>query len=61
MNLKEDAPTNAVGSGGVEGIGFGSKGEPGVYKKRKTPVLKRSHPNLLKFSQFVDFTPTFKI
>jgi hypothetical protein len=28
-------PANAAGSGGVEGIGVGPKGEPGVYPKKK--------------------------
>ena len=26
---------NAVGGGGVEGIGIGPKGEPGMYPKKK--------------------------
>lgn len=40
--LREDAvAANAVGGGGVEGIGVGPKGEPGVnQKKKKTTVLK---------------------
>jgi hypothetical protein len=37
--IKEDAvasgATNAAGSGSVEGIGVGPKGEPGVYPKKK--------------------------
>jgi hypothetical protein len=40
--LKEDAPVNAVGSGAVEGIGVGPKGEPGILpQKKKTPMFKR--------------------
>ena len=39
MKLNEDmtsaVPANAAGSGGVEGIGVGPKGEPGVYPKKK--------------------------
>jgi hypothetical protein len=37
-NIKEDGSTGAVncaGSGGIEGIGVGPKGEPGVSKKHK--------------------------
>ena len=29
------APVNAAGTGGIEGIGIGPKGEPGVYPKKK--------------------------
>lgn len=37
---------NAAGSGAVDGIGVGPKGEPGVYPKKKKlgvlfPILKR--------------------
>lgn len=48
--LKEDiqssVPLNNVGSGSIEGIGVGPKGEPGVTKKGKKlrvlfPMLKR--------------------
>lgn len=35
----EEAPTNAAGSGSVEGIGVGPKGEPGV---RKTKYQKKN-------------------
>ena len=34
-SIKEDAPTNSVGGGGVAGIGVGPQGEPGVPKKKK--------------------------
>jgi hypothetical protein len=59
-NLKEDGaafasttPANAAGSGGVEGIGVGPKGEPGVNLKKKklrditvmTTPIKRLVPN----------------
>jgi len=44
--LKEDgvgmvggAPTNSVGSGEIEGIGVGLKGEPGVKPKKKKTVI----------------------
>ncbi len=48
--IKEDTASvgafNAAGGGGVEGIGVGPKGEPGVYPKKKKlrvlfPILKR--------------------
>ena len=32
-------PTNTVGSGAIAGAGVGSQGEPGVSKKRKSPVM----------------------
>jgi hypothetical protein len=39
MAIKEDMasamPANAAGSGGIDGIGVGPKGEPGVYPKKK--------------------------
>jgi len=52
VKVKEDsagafsAAPNAAGSGGVEGIGVGPKGEPGVYPKKKKlrvlfPMIKR--------------------
>lgn len=38
--LKEDAPTNAVGGGNIAGAGVGPQGEPGVKKvKRKVMPL----------------------
>lgn len=49
-NVKEDlqstGPLNTAGGGGVDGIGIGPKGEPGVYPKKKKlralfPMLKR--------------------
>jgi hypothetical protein len=46
--LKEDlgsqTPLNNVGSGGIEGIGVGPKGEPGIKKKKLRslfPMMKR--------------------
>ena len=42
------APTNNVGGGNIAGTGVGTSGEPGVSKKRKSPVVismaKRSPP-----------------
>lgn len=40
MNLKtykmwEDAAANSVGAGGIDGIGVGAKGEPGVHLDKK--------------------------
>ena len=44
--LKEDGvsmvggvPTNSASSGEIEGIGVGSKGEPGVKPKKKKAVV----------------------
>jgi hypothetical protein len=33
------APANCAGSGAVEGIGVGPKGEPGVYNTKKKKKL----------------------
>lgn len=43
VEMAEEAPVNSVSSGGVDGIGFGSKGEPGIHpsKRNKGQVLKR--------------------
>lgn len=44
MNIKENesggsmvggVPTNNVGSGDIDGLGIGPKGEPGVNKKKR--------------------------
>jgi hypothetical protein len=44
------APTNNVGGGNIAGTGVGASGEPGVSKKRKSPVIislaKRNPPKL---------------
>jgi hypothetical protein len=34
-DLTSSIPANAAGSGKIEGIGVGLKGEPGVYQKKK--------------------------
>lgn len=50
--IREEGPVavNAVSAGNVDGIGFGSKGEPGVKKKRSVVLnlnpLKRRMPNV---------------
>ena len=51
--IREEGPmgVNAVSAGNVDGIGFGSKGEPGVKKKKRSVVmnlspLKRRVPNV---------------
>lgn len=49
-DIKEDTASvgamNAAGSGSIDGIGVGPKGEPGVYPKKKKlrvlfPMIKR--------------------
>jgi len=45
-DLQSPAPLNNVGSGSIEGIGVGPKGEPGIYSKKKKlralfPMMKR--------------------
>ena len=37
--LREEAPTNAVGSGHIHGAGVGPKGEPGVHMRRRRRVV----------------------
>ena len=41
----EDAAANSAGGGGIDGIGVGAKGEPGVHmkkkKKKEKEVLKK--------------------
>lgn len=46
-------PANAAGSGGIDGIGVGPKGEPGVTKGKKKlrvlfPMIKRKVPEVPK-------------
>lgn len=45
-DLQSSVPLNNVGSGSIEGIGVGPKGEPGVHPKKKKlralfPMMKR--------------------
>lgn len=45
-DLQSATPLNNVGSGSIEGIGVGPKGEPGVHPKKKKlrvlfPMMKR--------------------
>ena len=38
--LNDDViPANAAGTGQIAGIGVGSNGEPGVKRKKKSPIL----------------------
>ena len=45
FKMWEDAAANSAGGGGIDGIGVGDKGEPGVRmkkkKKKEKEVLKR--------------------
>jgi len=34
-DMWEDAAANSAGGGGIDGIGIGAKGEPGIKKKDK--------------------------
>ena len=38
----EDAAANSAGGGGVDGIGVGAKGEPGVHMKKKKKNKKEA-------------------
>ena len=43
--LKEDgvapAPVNSAGNGGVDGIGVGPRGEPGIKRKKLRDMFRR--------------------
>jgi hypothetical protein len=45
-HLREEGIVNAAGAGAVAGIGIGPQGEPGVSKKKKSPILQ---PMLKRF------------
>ena len=42
FKMWEDAAANSAGGGGIDGIGVGAKGEPGVHMKKKKKKLKDS-------------------
>ena len=47
FKMWEDAAANSAGGGGIDGIGVGDKGEPGVHmkkKKKKEKELKLDDP-----------------
>lgn len=52
LKIKEDTsavPTNSAGTGNIDGIGVGPRGEPGVRKSGKKlrelfPIIKRKPP-----------------
>lgn len=49
LQVREEAPTNAVGTGAIAGTGVGPQGEPGIDKKRKKIILgtvKRNSPKM---------------
>lgn len=37
--MENEVPANQAGSGNVDGIGVGDKGEPGYRKKREEPKI----------------------
>ncbi len=46
-------PANSAGSGAIDGIGVGVRGEPGVKKNKKRlrqlfPIIKRKPPEVSK-------------
>ncbi len=48
----EDAAANSVGAGGIDGIGVGPKGEPGVHvnkkkKKKEQEILIKMQRRLM--------------
>ncbi len=51
FKMWEDAAANSAGGGGIDGIGVGDKGEPGVHmkkkKKKEKEVLKRTESSRL--------------
>lgn len=54
MNIKKEetastVPTNNAGTGNVDGIGVGPRGEPGIKKKKLRvlfPMIKRQAPGV---------------
>lgn len=56
MNIKKEetastVPTNNAGTGNVDGIGVGPRGEPGIKPKKKKlrvlfPMIKRQAPGV---------------
>ena len=54
--MNEEAPTNSAGSGAIDGIGVGDKGEPGIsmraWKKYKRMNKEKSSRKLLGFTSF---------
>ena len=53
FKMWEDAAANSAGGGGIDGIGVGDKGEPGVHmkKKKKKKVLKRTESSRLSYDR----------
>lgn len=41
---ESEVPVNNAGDGNIAAIGVGAHGEPGVRKKRKTPLARRNDP-----------------
>ena len=52
QETESGVPANQAGGGGIEGIGVGPRGEPGVSKKKKlrSIVLKRTLVDMVKKS-----------
>jgi hypothetical protein len=48
-DLKEDAPTNNVGSGNIAGAGVGPQGEPGIKKSIQKAIQSRLKKKKRKF------------
>lgn len=40
--IEDSAPTNSVGTGNVDGVGVGERGEPGVHKKHQIKHIRRN-------------------
>ena len=46
--IREDAPTNNAGGGGIAGIGVGPQGEPGGRRAiMNKMIMKRRKPNVV--------------
>ena len=52
FKMWEDAAANSAGGGGIDGIGVGDKGEPGVHMKKK----KKKEKEVLKKMKIKDST-----
>jgi len=72
FKMWEDAAANSAGGGGIDGIGVGDKGEPGVHMKKKKEkekeVLKKmgieskgANPDRRQASKVLDWEKRTKL
>jgi len=51
-NVDEEAPTNAAGNGGIDGIGIGPNGEPGISRKIQSMIQKHKGQHMMRRRKF---------